>query len=237
MSEWAARRFWSDVAVERVEGGFGVFLDARRVMTPGKRPLTLPTRALARAVADEWAAVDGRIDPNLMPFTRSANSAVEKVAPQTEAVAAHLAEYAATDLLSYRAEGPRELVLRQAGAWDPLLDWAEDVHGGRLAVTTGVMPVAQDDAALQALADAARAFDAWELTAFHDLVTLGGSYVAALHVMARPDSAEEVWRATMIDHDWQAEAWGRDDEAEANAALKREAFLHAVAFLAALREK
>ena len=236
MSEWAARRFWTEVTVTQADGGFAVLLDGRRVMTPGKHPLTLPTRALADRVAAEWQAVEGRIDPTAMPWTRSANSAVEKVAPQKEAVAAHLAEYAETDLLSYRAEGPLELVLRQSETWDPLLDWAAETHGGRLRTTTGVMPVAQEPEAVAALARVAHALDTWELTAFHDLVTLGGSFVVALHLLAHPDRAEEMWRATVIDADWQAEQWGRDDDAEADAEMKRAAFLHAVAFLEAVRK-
>ncbi len=40
--------------------------------------------------------------------------------------AAMLAAYGATDLLCYRAEGPLELVVRQAEAWDPLLSRTVD---------------------------------------------------------------------------------------------------------------
>lgn len=235
MSEWAAKRFWTDVTIEEVDGGLGVLLDGRRVMTPGKLPLTLPNRELAGNVAAEWQAVEKLIDPTSMPWTRSANSAVEKVMPQMDAVAAHLAEYAETDLLSYRAERPLELVLRQSETWDPLLDWVAETHGGRLDVTTGVMPVAQDAAVIEGLTREARKLDAWELTAFHDLVTLGGSYVVALHLLSQPERAEEMWRATRIDEDWQAEQWGLDEEAVAESELKMHAFFHAVAFLKAAR--
>jgi chaperone required for assembly of F1-ATPase len=235
MSEWAARRFWTDVTVEEVAGGLGVLLDGRRVMTPGKLPLTFPNRTLAGHVAAEWKAVEKLIDPSVMPWTRSANSAVEKVMPQMDDVAAHLAEYAETDLLSYRAEGPLELVLQQSATWDPILDWAAEDHGGRLDVTTGVMPVAQDAAVIEALTRKARELDAWELTAFHDLVTLGGSYIVALHLLSQPERVEEMWRATRIDEDWQAEQWGLDEEAAAESDLKRHAFFHAVAFLQAAR--
>ena len=67
MSEWKARRFWTRAEVADVEGGYEVRLDGRPVRTPGKLPLVLPTRALAQAVADEWAAVDQAIDPAVMP--------------------------------------------------------------------------------------------------------------------------------------------------------------------------
>lgn len=81
MSEWKARKFWKAAAVEPASGGFRVTLDGKPVMTPGKQPLILPTRALADAVAAEWDAQGDVIDPLSMPLTRAANSAIEKVTP------------------------------------------------------------------------------------------------------------------------------------------------------------
>ena len=55
------KRFWSEVSVEAAEagcGGFAIRLDRRPVRTSAKAPCLLPTRALAEAVAAEWAAVD-----------------------------------------------------------------------------------------------------------------------------------------------------------------------------------
>ena len=50
MSEWAAKRFWKAASVVELDGGFAVELDGRGVKTPAKRPLHLPTRAMAQAV-------------------------------------------------------------------------------------------------------------------------------------------------------------------------------------------
>ena len=58
-----------------------------------------------------------------MPFTRSANAAIDKVTHQFDEVVNLLAEYGETDLLCYRADSPIELTQRQAQAWDPLLSW------------------------------------------------------------------------------------------------------------------
>ena len=52
MSDWKAKRFWKDAAVVTVEDGFTVELDGRRVKTPAKRLLTLPTRAMAEACGE-----------------------------------------------------------------------------------------------------------------------------------------------------------------------------------------
>jgi hypothetical protein len=107
MSGWAARRFWTTATAVPVDGGVAVHLDARPVRTPLKAPLILPTLALAEAVASEWQAQDGKVKPDTMPVTRTANSAIDKVAPQHAAVADMLAAYGESDLLCYRANSGR----------------------------------------------------------------------------------------------------------------------------------
>ena len=237
MTEWKARRFWKAAAVEPAGEGWQVTLDGRPVRTPGKLPLILPTRALADAIAAEWDAQSEAIDPNAMPLTRAANSAIEKVAPQFQAVADMLGDYGGTDLLSYRAAHPPALAARQAAGWDPLLDWADATMGARLAVTQGVIPIPQDAAALARLRARLDALDPWELTALHDLVTLPGSLVLGLAVFDGRLSADEAHALSRIDEDHQAEAWGRDDEAEVAAAARLEALRSSERLLALLRDR
>ena len=95
MTEWKARRFWKAADVRPQGDGWEVVLDDRPLRTPAKQPLILPTEALARAIAGEWDAQADVIDPNAMPLTRAANSAIEKVVPQFDGVAAMLAITAA----------------------------------------------------------------------------------------------------------------------------------------------
>ena len=230
MTEWAAKRFWTDVAVTDATGGFGIALDDRPVRTPGKRPLVVPTRAMADMIAAEWRDQTGTIDPGTMPATRAANSALEKVAPVRAKVAAHLAAYAETDLLCYRADAPDALVARQAAAWDPLLDWAREDHGADLRVTTGVMPVDQPPAALAALAAPVHALDPFALAGFHDLVALSGSLVLALAVIARRLPPEDAWALSRLDEAFQIEQWGEDEDAAETAEIARSAFLDAARF-------
>ena len=235
MSEWAARRFWRAAAVREAEGGWEVALDGRPLRTPLKAPLALPTKRLAEALAAEWDAVAERVEPGTMPWTRSANSAVDKVAAQRAEVIGLLAEYGATDLLCYRAEAPGALAERQAAGWDPMLDWANARFGARLAVTAGMMPVPQDPAALARLRGALEAADAFALTGLHDLVVLTGSLVLGLVAAEGAAPPEQVWELSRIDEAFQAEQWGRDAEAEEAEARRRAGFLHAAAFLEASR--
>lgn len=230
MAEWAAKRFWTSVTAVPVAGGHAVRLDDRPLNTPAKVPLILPTGVLAEAVVAEWRVQGDRIDPLSMPFTRSANAAIDKVAPQREAVVAMIAEYCATDLLCYRAEAPGELVAQQSRLWDPLLDWTRARFAVPLAVTHGVMPVTQRPETLTALGAAMAPMSDFELAGFHDLVGLSGSYVIALAVASGHVTPETGWELSRIDEDWQAAQWGHDDEADEKAALKRAAFLHAHRF-------
>ena len=217
-AEWKARRFWTDAGAQPSgdRSGWEVTLDARVLRTPGNLPLILPTEALARAVADEWTAQGEVIAPLTMPLIRAVNSAVERVARQHDAVAAMLAAYAETDLLSYRAEGGA-LAQRQAAQWQPLLDWAADRFGARLAVTEGVIPIPQDADALSVLAGQVRALDDFALTALHDLVTLPGSLILGLAVLEGRLDAGAAHDLSRLEEVFQAEQWGHDAEAEAMA--------------------
>ncbi|HCP82241.1 MAG TPA: ATPase [Octadecabacter sp.] len=230
MSDWVAKRFWTDVSVVEQDGGFAVQLDTRPVKTPAKAPLIVPSRDMGDAIAEEWRAVDEKIDPNVMPFTRSANAAIDKVAVQFDEVATMLAAYGGSDLLCYRADSPAELVERQSRKWDPLLDWAHETFGGRLVSTQGVMPVTQDETALNALTSPLFAASSFELAAFHDLIAMSGSLVLALAVTQRRLSASDSWELSRVDETWQAEQWGVDDDDAQVAEIKKNAFLHAARF-------
>lgn len=236
MSGWARKRFWTAVETAEAPDGYGVTLDGRPVRTPGKAILRVPTEALARAIAEEWEAQSEDVRPETMPLTQIANSAIDKVSSESDAVVRHLAGYAATDLLCYRAEAPAELVARQAAAWDPWLDWAAERHNARLRVVSGVIPVDQDAGALARLEEAVSALSTFELSAFHDLVALPGSLILALAVTSRAAPPGEIWETSRLDESWQIEQWGADDEAEAVNALKRKAFLDSARFFHFARE-
>jgi chaperone required for assembly of F1-ATPase len=230
MSVWSPRRFWTEAQVVQADGGFTIHLDGKPVRTPLKAPLRVPSKALAEAIAAEWQAVEGKVDPSVMPFTRTANSAIDKVAPQHADVAGMLAAFGESDLLCYRAEGPEDLILRQAQGWDPLLAWSAAALEAPLTATAGVMHIPQKPASLAALSDAVHALSPFQLAAFHDLVALSGSLVLAFAVTHGRLTAAEAWSLSRIDENWQIELWGEDEEAAEMAGIKRAAFLQADRF-------
>lgn len=231
MSEWKAMRFWAEARVLEMDNGYAVHLDDRPVRTPAKASLVVPTRPLAQEIAAEWDRQEGELDPSAMPLTRAANATLDKVMPQHAEVAAMIADYGDSDLTCYRADRPDSLVSRQADAWDPLLDWAEDELGARLKPVAGVMHHPQDPAALQSLSRRVHAMDAWRLTGLHDLVALSGSLIIGLAATMDLYPPERLWQISRVDESWQEEQWGIDHEAREQAARKENDFLNAKRFL------
>ncbi|MEM8656310.1 MAG: ATP12 family protein [Pseudomonadota bacterium] len=237
MSEWKQKRFWKSATAEQTETGWTVTLDGRAVKTPAKAALVLPAKAMADAVAAEWDAQQEVVNPLTMPFTRSANAAIDKVAVQHAEVADMLAAYGDADLLCYRADAPQALVDRQAAQWDPYLDWAVTALNARLAPRTGVMHESQDPQALALLSQRVHALSAFELAAFHDLVSLSGSLILGFAAAQDLHPPLTIWAASRLDEIWQEEQWGEDEEAQDHARIKQASFLHAKAFFDAAKQR
>lgn len=222
------KRFWKDVTID---AALGVRLDDRPVRTPGRAPLLLPTAALAEAIADEWRAVTDDIDPRAMPLTGLTNAAIDRIAPDTAGFAAGLAAYGESDLLCYRADGPPDLVARQAALWDPPLDWARERYDVHFEIVTGVIHRSQPDAMIERLGAAIAARPAFELAPLSPIVTITGSLVLGLALAERAMEADAVWAAANLDEDWQAEKWGEDDLAVKARETRRRDFDAAARFL------
>ena len=225
------KRFWTSVEVVAEGDGFAVTLDGRKVKTPAKVDLVLPNRALAETVAEEWRAVEAEIDPSVMHFTRLCNAAIDKVGIQHIEIVEMLAAYGETDLLCHRADSPDALADRQAAAWDPVLQWARDVHGLKFEVVAGVLPGTQPAESITGLADWLSGKCRFSLMAIHDLTTISGSVLLAWAVDARQISARDAWVASRIDEVWQEEQWGIDSAASKVSATKQAEFLRAARLL------
>lgn len=211
-------KFYKTVSVGEDAGAFVVRLDERPVKTPARALLALPAKKLAEAIAEEWRAQEEMLDPAAMPLTRLAYAAID-TAPQHRArIAEEILGYGGSDLLCYRAEGPQALVARQVEAWNPLLDWAAERFGARLAVGAGIAFVEQSKESREAFAAAVTGRDDFTLVALHGAASLTGSLVLGLALVEKRLSAEQAFALSRLDEIFQSEAWGLDAEAEARAA-------------------
>jgi len=218
------KRFYKDVTLDRGEGGLQLLLDGRPVKTPAKNVLVLPEGDFANAIAEEWRAQGDEIAPATMPLTRLANSVIDGVADRRDEVIASIAAYGQTDLICYWAEAPQDLVVLQSEYWQPVLDWAEGHLGYAFVTGQGVLALAQDEAALAALADNIAQFEDFALAAFYEMTSLTGSVLLALATVRGQMHPDAAWKAAHVDEAFQIEQWGEDVEAAARHAIRKAAF-------------
>ena len=206
------KRFYETAEAVETEGRHVIALDGKPVRTPAGRPLAMPGAALAAAVALEWAAQDETIDRETMPLTRLVCTALDLVPARRAEIVAEVAAYAETDLVCYRTDQPPALARRQAAAWDPLLAWAAECYGARLAVTNSISPVAQAPEALEALRDSVAGKDDLTLAGLSLVTRSFGSLVIALAMLDGRLDAQAAADASLVDERYQLERWGDDAE-------------------------
>ena len=224
------KRFWREVGVAEVAGGWQVTLDGRGVKTPGKRAQIAPTRALAEALAAEWAAQGEEIDPSGFFFRDMADYAIDMVGQDPAIARSAIMPYADGETLCYRADPGEALYRRQEQVWEPLLRAAEarfDIHFERIS---GVVHRRQPDETLARLDVAVAAFDPFPLAALQTLTSLAASLVIGLAALEPDAEAETLWAAANLEEDFQAELWGKDAEAEALRARRLADFSRAMHF-------
>jgi chaperone required for assembly of F1-ATPase len=231
-----SKRFYQGVDVADRDGGFALLLDEKPVRTPGKKQLLLPSRGLAEAVAEEWRAQKERIDPATMPLTKLANSAIDGVKGREDDVIGDILSHAGSDLLCYRAEGPRGLIEAQAAHWDPVLAWAKSALGAPFVLAEGIVHVAQPRASLDRLREALEGHGPFCLAALHVMTGLTGSALLALAAALGRMTPEEAWKAAHVDEDWQIAQWGEDAEAASRRSARRRDYDAAARALALLKD-
>ncbi|GLQ57469.1 ATP12 family chaperone protein [Devosia nitrariae] len=232
------KRFYKETGVAAVEGGYTVTLDGRPTRTPGnKTPVAVPVVDLAEAMAAEWAGQGERIDAETMPVVRLVNSALESGSETLPAFREEVVKYAASDLLLYRADSPRELVAEQERLWDDALVRAARHFGVSFQPTIGILHQPQPEATLSRLGEMLAAEGLLTMTALVSITNLTGSGILALSLRHQLLEPEDVWVRAHVDEDHQARLWGMDEEAALRRTKRKAEFDAAVAVLEFLGEE
>lgn len=206
------KRVYKTVAVgEGANGGYSVLLDGRPAFTPMRTHLATASRPLAEAIAAEWDAQDPHVDPETMPLTRLLATALDRVAPQREAVIESLLSYVDADAICYRASHPADLVARQNKLWQPIADWLLRDYDIAITSVQGLMPATQPPGVGVGMRRLLEALDDTSLTAFQATAALTSSLALALALVSRRLTAAEVFAAAFLDELYQVEYWGEDD--------------------------
>ena len=215
------KRFWKKATVVEVSGGYGIELDGQRVQTPSKLPLIVVFRVIADAIASEWMAQVNLVNPSAMPATRMANSVIDKVILNQNAIIEMLTEYSGSDLLCYRATSPQSLIDAQGIVWDPLLDWSAKTNLAPMNVASGIMHVEQPVTSIDVYRSKLKEMNPYQLAGVHDLITISGSVIISMALISNHFSIDEAWTAASVDEIWQEKQWGSDMEAKEVRAKKR----------------
>ncbi|MDX2073151.1 MAG: ATP12 family protein [Alphaproteobacteria bacterium] len=197
--------------------------------TPAKKEFTLPTEALRQAIEKEWNGQEKYVSAK-MPLTSLAYTAIDRIAPQAEAIIEALLVYADTDTLCYRAP-EEELAARQKAGWDVVLGWSSLLLGVKWQVVEGIMPLDQPPELHAALRAYLAKQDAFGLAAFSVLAGGFSSLVLAKAVVENHLTAAEAYELSRLEENYSAEKWGRDTEASERSARLKDEMLAAGRFL------
>jgi chaperone required for assembly of F1-ATPase len=228
------KRFYKTVTAVPAGEDFEIHLDGKPIRTPGRALLTVPTQALADTIVEEWDAVKENVEPHMMPVTGIAYTAIDYMPAHRGEVVDAVAKYAETDLVCYRAEGPRKLQEMHANAFDPMVEWLEERFGVRMAVTQGVIPVTQDPAHLAAIREVIDGIDDLRLAALREIATITGSAAITLALWDNAIDPDMAWSVAQVDEDYHIGMWGEDPQAAIARQARRRAMMAATKVLSSL---
>ena len=217
------KRFYQTTGIDEGDDGFCVLLDGRPLKTPAGHSLILPIEGLAADVAEEWDAQAKDIQPDVMPITRLATTAHDRM-PELRSSAIHeVSDYAGTDLVCYRADRPDELVKRQHRAWQPPLDWMDERYGIGFDVTVALVPLQQSDATLNDVRGIVETISDWPLVGIHGATVSLGSVVLALALWHEKLDADAATDASLVDALFEIDQWGEErDVIKRHETLRRD---------------
>ena len=215
------KRFYKSVAIAPAGDSWQLELDGRTPKTPDRKPLAVPSKALAEHLAKEWDSQKEIIDLPNMTLTRRANVALDRTPVTRSELVDEVKKYAGTDLVCYLADGPTALRERQEAHFRPLRDWAGRNHGILLMTTEGVMNAPQPPASLEAAGAYAAAQDDFTLTGLVLGLNLYGSAVLSMAVAEGELNALDAHDISRVDELWQIEQWGEDEWAQKRVADQR----------------
>lgn len=209
------KRFYQKGTTREADDGNGwtVMLDYRTLKTPSKRPLKLPTLALAKAIAAEWEyqQTDG-IRPFTMPLMKLACTALERVPVTRPKIIEHLMKKFNQDLVFCRAPDDNDLTScvheRQVEKIDPLLDWIESEFGFKPILYSSIFGGKQDDGLVKAIENVLKRTDDCELAAIDAMAAAAHSLVIAIGIFRGKLQIEEAIELIRLEEDLQVDKWG-----------------------------
>ncbi|XP_028912234.1 ATP synthase mitochondrial F1 complex assembly factor 2 isoform X1 [Ornithorhynchus anatinus] len=203
------KKFYQNVSITRGEGGFEINLDHRKLRTPQAKLFTVPSEALAIAVATEWDSQQDTIKFYTMHLTTLCNTSLDNPSQRSKDQLIRAAvKFLDTDTVCYRVEEPETLVELQKNEWDPIVEWAEKRYNVQIGSSTSILgpsiPAKTRDVFISHLAS----YNMWALQGIEFVITQLKSMVLSLGLIDRHLTVEEAVLLSRLEEEYQIQKWG-----------------------------
>lgn len=203
------KRFYQNVSITQGEGGFEINLDHRKLKTPQAKLFTVPSEALAIAVATEWASQQDTIKFYTMHLTTLCNTSLDNPTQRSKDQLIRAAvKFLDTDTICYRVEEPETLVELQKNEWDPIIEWAEKRYDVEIGSSTSIMGPNIPARTREVLTSHLASYNMWALQGIEFVVTQLKSMVLTLALIDLHLTVEQAVLLSRLEEEYQIQKWG-----------------------------
>lgn len=203
------KRFYENVGISYGDAGFEINLDRRKLKTPLGKVFSVPSEALAIAVATEWDSQEDQIKFYTMHLTTLCNTALDNPTQRKkdQLVSAAL-KFLETDTVCYRVEEPHRLVEFQKNEWDPVIDWVEKRYNVAIGSSTSIMGPNIPKETRDVFARHLASYNPWALLGIEFVVSQLKSLILTMGLVDRSLTVEKAVFLSRLEEEFQIRHWG-----------------------------
>ncbi|XP_059852403.1 ATP synthase mitochondrial F1 complex assembly factor 2 isoform X3 [Lagenorhynchus albirostris] len=203
------KRFYQNVSITQGEAGFEINLDHRKLRTPQAKLFTVPSEALAVAVATEWDSQQDTIKTYTMHLTTLCNTSLDNPTQRDkDQLIWAAAKFLDTDTVCCRVEEPETLVELQRNEWDPVIGWAERRYGVKIGSSTSIMGPSIPARTREVLVSHLASYNMWALQGIEFVVSQLKSMVLTLGLIDLHLTVEQAVLLSRLEEAFQIQKWG-----------------------------
>ena len=208
------KKFWKKIEIRQSSSKkFHLLLDNKKLTTPMKKELVLPSEILVNEVLREWDQNSDNINIDDLVFYGVLSTAIDKVNLEKEAYVNDIIDFIDTDLICYRAESPNDLIALQNKSWNPILLLIQKYIDVKIKVFKGVMPSNQDQKVHTEIKKLISNLNDVQISVLHRITNLIGSIFLSLCILKKDLLKEDAFECSFLDELWQAKNWGHEEDA------------------------
>ncbi|XP_007903962.1 ATP synthase mitochondrial F1 complex assembly factor 2 [Callorhinchus milii] len=204
------KKFYKNVSISQGEGGlFEINLDHRKLKTPQGKLFTIPSEALAVAVATEWDSQRNTLQFFAMHLTTLCNTALDNPTQKTrEQLIRSALKFLDTDTVCYRIEEPPGLVELQKNEWDPVIEWIENRYDVVIGTSTDILGPNITEETKHTFHQHLSSYNLWALIGLEYVIHQLKSVVLSLNLIDRNLNVEKAVLLSRLEEQYQIERWG-----------------------------